>query len=322
MAPYYCPRCGYVASQKCNMRKHFYSRSKPCPVYESDIELSDDIKEFVLTNHVYRFPKNKPAPCTVINQVINNFHQINNVVTQMDPLDKLNKLVEHRKLELVEFDDYVENTYDHNIKKLESGQLKYYSLNKTDFLNIIDTLTCVTNLENFNVLYDAIPHKIRIYSEGIWKSYLFEAGIGDLIQRIKDCYLDKYELYMIKKYKTTDIYHARCTITDSIMEYYRFIACYDMIPYVYEKTDGEILGSLSEDHELEEYWYGKYRHVKSTLLASEAKAIKNEIGNIVKRNTKSNIVELNKRIMDLIRVDDDFKSGVIAQISGIINETS
>jgi len=321
MAPYHCPRCGYVASQKCNMKKHFYSRTKPCPMFDNDIELTDEIKEYVLVNHIYRVPKKKQTPNTVINQVINNFQQINNVVTQMDPIDKLNKIVEHKKIDLIEFDDYVETTYDTNIKQLESGKLKYYSLNKADFLNIIDTLTCVTDVENFNVLYEAIPNKIKIYSEGIWKSYLFEAGIGDLIQRIKDCYLDKYELYMIKKFKISDNHHTKCTIAESIEEYYKFIACFDMIPFVYDKTDGELMCSSSEEHEIEEYWYAKFRRIKSTLLASEAKNIKLEIGNIVKRNTKTNIIELNKRIMDLIRVDDDFKCGVITQISGMMNET-
>ena len=322
MAPYYCPRCGYSAAQKCNIRRHFYSRNKPCPVFENDIELTEEIKEYVLVNHMYRVPKKKKqSPSTVINQVINNYQQINHVVTQMDPLDKLNKIVEHKNIDLVEFDDYIETTYDKNIQKLESGEMKYFSLNKTDFLNIIDTLTCFKDIDNFNILYEAIPNKIKIYSEGIWKSYLFEAGIGDLIQRIKDCYLDKYESYMIQRYQNVTNHHTKSVIAESIEEYYRFIACFDMVPYVYDKTDGDISGTSSEDHDIEEYWYSKFRNIKSILLANDVKNVKVEIGNIVKRNTKSNILELNKKIMELIRVDDVFKEGVITEISGLINES-
>jgi hypothetical protein len=53
---YTCPRCGYDTLERNNMRKHFYKRNKICCI-KNDIELTDDIKEYVLNNRIYKIPK-------------------------------------------------------------------------------------------------------------------------------------------------------------------------------------------------------------------------------------------------------------------------
>jgi hypothetical protein len=60
--PYTCPRCDYKTKDKYNIRNHLYDRKKECPALENDIELTEEIKEFVLKNRVYQIPKPLKTP--------------------------------------------------------------------------------------------------------------------------------------------------------------------------------------------------------------------------------------------------------------------
>lgn len=51
---YKCPRCGYSSSKKDHMDRHFNTLKVICPIIENDIELTDDVKSYVLTNRVYK----------------------------------------------------------------------------------------------------------------------------------------------------------------------------------------------------------------------------------------------------------------------------
>jgi hypothetical protein len=54
---YTCCRCGYHTKDKNNMRNHLYKRQKTCPATVDDIELTDEIKNYILENRVYKKPK-------------------------------------------------------------------------------------------------------------------------------------------------------------------------------------------------------------------------------------------------------------------------
>lgn len=52
--PYTCPRCNYSTVEKNNMRKHLYGVQKVCPATHNDIELTDEVKEYIMNNRIYR----------------------------------------------------------------------------------------------------------------------------------------------------------------------------------------------------------------------------------------------------------------------------
>ena len=54
---YCCIRCGYDTKLKNDMRNHFYTRKKKCPPAYNNIELTDEIKAFILDNRIYVIPK-------------------------------------------------------------------------------------------------------------------------------------------------------------------------------------------------------------------------------------------------------------------------
>ena len=54
---YGCPRCGYETDIKQSMNLHLYKKKKPCPATVNNIELTDEIKEYILNNRVYKIPE-------------------------------------------------------------------------------------------------------------------------------------------------------------------------------------------------------------------------------------------------------------------------
>ena len=65
--PYTCPRCGYAISHKGSMRTHMYTLKKKCPATVNDIDLTDEIKTWVLENRVYKE--------AITNKVLNRSHR-------------------------------------------------------------------------------------------------------------------------------------------------------------------------------------------------------------------------------------------------------
>ena len=55
--PYTCPRCEYFTSRKSNMHKHLYETTKLCPVLKQNIELTENIKKYILDNCIYYPPQ-------------------------------------------------------------------------------------------------------------------------------------------------------------------------------------------------------------------------------------------------------------------------
>lgn len=62
MIDYVCPRCAFTTHKKSNIQNHFYKRKNPCPATEHDIELTDEIKQHVVKNHIYKIPVQKESP--------------------------------------------------------------------------------------------------------------------------------------------------------------------------------------------------------------------------------------------------------------------
>ena len=70
--PYECICCGYETFRKQDMIKHFYKLIKPCPKLKNNIDLTDEIKEFIITNRVFSIaPKDKFKPNTLISDFAN-----------------------------------------------------------------------------------------------------------------------------------------------------------------------------------------------------------------------------------------------------------
>jgi len=315
---YICPRCGYKTIQKSNIRNHFFVRTKPCGSYQNDLVLTDDIKQKVLDDHVYHIPTTQSAQ-TIINTNINNFHQMNNIVNNIDTVEKLSKYMKHTKANIVDFDQHVMNTLETNAEALDKVKESIIHLKPDSLLQLVDSVTRITDFDNMNVVYDVIADKLKIYNEGCWKSYLMEAGISEIIHCIKDSYLDEYECYLLQKYHTTHNTFTKSQVAEYITEYFQFLACNDITPFFIGKTNGSILQTSSQSYEIEETWYKKFAKIKDNLKAYEVRKVRSNIANIIKRNSKVNILELNRKIMELINVDEFFKKEVLISMQQVLS---
>ena len=54
--PYTCIRCGYFSKQRGDMLKHLYVKKKICQSLKNDIDLTDEIKNKILTDRFYTIP--------------------------------------------------------------------------------------------------------------------------------------------------------------------------------------------------------------------------------------------------------------------------
>ena len=329
---YQCPRCNYQTSKKTHMRQHLYSLKKPCGATQQDIELTDECKEKILRDRLLK-PLQQPSQVVqnnTLNQTINNYNQINNLIYKMDPIEKILRYTEYKSLELMDFEDKIEEQYCLEVQRLDKGKLKHFSMDKNSFLSVIDTITTIQDIDKLNIIYDEVPNKIKVFSCGEWRSSLLDAGVQEMILKIKGCYLDFYECYLLRKYYNEDLSHPqKCNVKELIEEYYRFVACFDILPYVKDKNDNEVLYRSDDprhhqgnEFTIEEHWYPCYKRIKAALMMSEVKNVKKEVVDIVKKNSKANVIELNKKMMEVLQMDEEFKNNILDNLMYVMRSTT
>lgn len=317
---YICPRCGYQTYYKSHIKDHLFGKKKLCPTSLHMIELTDEIKSHVLNFKVYHVPKS-----TSNQQTINNYNIMNNILSKMDVVDKINKYIEYKNIDLVDFEDKIEDKYAVSIAKLDNHKYNNFSLEKDDFLNIVDTLTTIVDVGDCNIIYHDILKKILVREDGKWVDMLLDRGEDYIVNKIQLSYLDSYEAYLIRKMFSND--QNSCFIRqqtkEHIQNYYKFISCFNCEPYVKNKSDNVLLGEefYSETYDIEEELLHIYNNVQKHLRLYESNKIRREVIDIIKRNTKKSIVELNRKMMELFNMDEDFKTKVLQEIMCITGET-
>lgn len=108
----------------------------------------------------------------------------------------------------------------------------------------IDDVTSIKDSAQLNILYEDVAQKLKIYDDNDWRTVLFDKGITEIIERIKEYYLDVYEHYLIRMYNDAFTTSSKKSyIKEQIQEYYKFIVCYNLLPFVYDKTDYDIMHS-------------------------------------------------------------------------------
>jgi len=327
--PYSCPRCGYTTTKKTHIRYHLYDTKKACPAILKDIELTESIKEHILKNRIYHIPVVPPPP--TITQTINNFQTMNNFIANMDPIEKIKHVTDYCRVEITDFEDRIVNDYAREIECLESSRPHD---GKLDFMTIVDKLTKAIRgeqrnefFEEISVVYDTKRKRIKVYSGG-WEDYLVTNGLKHLIQTIVEYYLEKYEIYLIRKLSQSGIsLYDNTTYMDSIKEYYRFLAAFELHPFCRGKTDDQLLSDSDADEndyqEKEEdtdrivqRFETIYQTEYNNLPNGQRKTMHKNVLDIIKTNSKWNIAQLDKDIISLINMNSEFHQTII----GIIGE--
>ena len=319
---YECPRCGYSTRHKAFMRKHLLSLKKPCPSSRLTIELTDDIKQHILDNRVYHLPEPPSNPNINIINNINTNNTIANFVNKLEIKDKLGKYLDFKQLELQDFGTSLEEKYGSKVRRMERNGFKYgFVLQAQDLMGVIDEMSSIkrddATFEDLNLMFNPKYQKLMIYDNGDWDEHLIDNGISRIIVLVKEYFLDTYEIFLIRRIREA------LTALEHLTDYYKFIACFRVQPYIKGQPDNKILYNSDDPrfeaasafhdisaHSIVDHFYPKYQEISDGLSRGEISEMKRKVLEIIKRNSSRNIDEFNKRIVDLIRMDDGFKSTI------------
>jgi hypothetical protein len=330
--PYTCPCCNYNTTNKTNILHHFYKLKKLCPKTFNDIELTEEIKKYVIANRVYHIP----APIPVINntnninQIINYNNTINNLITNMDTIDKLTKFVTFNSPEskLIDIDAKLAKKFQKNVARLEANK-QDQDIDKHVLLEMIDQVCSLADehFKDFNIIYDDKFNRLKLYdSTGVWEESMLTVGMRTLLIKVQEHYFDAYEKYLIRKIRADDQLNGprQMRMLEHLIDYYRFIACFDIDPYVKSDiNDTEILYNMDDDRydccaeytddnrKLVFEFRDKYIKTRDSITKCFANETKKEVVNIIKNISKKNVDELNKKVIKLFNMDEEFKKIIL-----------
>lgn len=234
----------------------------------------------------------------------------------MDIQEKLQHLLSYRNAELLDFDEKVFKKYGDK-GKLYKGDASEEYLGTEDLLEIINSVCENTedHCTDFTIMYDTILNKIQIRTDGEWEILLRDKGVKKVMQTIQKEYLDKYECFLIRKIEFDRAFREKKRVEEKLEEYYAFIGCFDMDPFVKDANDENVLNNGKYgSYKVQEKYLDLFRRVTNKLTKSQINKVKADVQDVLKRNTKRNIEDLNSKVMDLLRIDQDFKDTIIEKI--------
>jgi hypothetical protein len=322
--PYTCPRCGYNTPHKPSMRDHLLTRKKACPAAKKQIELTESTIDCILENRVYHEePKEKQQITNVITNY-NQFNNVKNIIANMDTVEKLEKYISYKGLNLVNFEDTIEDKFKDNVAKLDTDAYKSpYHLKEDNLLQIVSdaskpSRTIDANVCSHNIIYDKGLKEIQIY-DGSWDSMPFDSGTKHYVERIQCNLLNSYECYLLRNIHGMRQGQNRTLSIEVLETYFSFIGCFELDPFCKSASDDQILSpssisdeeetvvSVEETYDLSEEFYPIYKRVANQLARTyKNKTIKN-IQNAIKSNTAKKESIINKRIANLVKMDTNFQ---------------
>ncbi len=309
---YECIRCGYSTKIKSHMRDHLFKKIKPCPATENDIDLTEQIKEYILANRIYKIPKEEKQPTFIQNIQYNN--TMYNYVNKLDTIDKLTKLMDYKDKEIMYLEDDMEDNFKVRVKKMENNSFKFgYNIDESRLFDIIDEISRIKrgDLKHMNIVYNDKLKELNLYKSGCWESLILERGLKEVVEILKENFLDHYEKYLFKQiYVSEKNFINKQKYKEDVERHYKFLCCFDLYPYVKDKDDMDILGENDGDfgkYDIEEKWMSIYNNIAQNIKRYDINKMKKNITDILKNNTQHNLKDLNKTIIALLNIDDEFK---------------
>lgn len=356
-----CPRCGYKTDRKGNIKRH-YERKIVCPPILRDIDLTKSVKLAVIQNRSYdeshsiKQPSQSPCanpvsfssellfdkPATVIaiqninNQIINNhqtinqhvnqYNQVFNIVLKMDPIAKASHILDYTNNKLLGCEETLDTCFEKRVRQLNDQTSRVnHVLTNHDLLDCVNQATRINgSVTNFNIVYEKDSRNIKIFHDGQWESYLEESGILRVIEFLRTNYLNDYEFYLLRKIHS-GICNSKVLITDRLNVYYSFLSAFDLAPHIEGYTDKYLLGyQIREGNEysIEHYALSTYKEQKQQMKVKERSHIKKSVSDVIKNNTVQNVKEINLALMDILQMDREYKSKVLNNYLKIVTPSN
>ena len=168
--------------------------------------------------------------------------------------------------------------------------------------------------EDLNIVYDKHADKLKIF-DGEWEDMLLQRGLKKILQTIQSYYWDAYECYLLRKLNSSTTGLNNVKMKELLIEYYKFIGCFDVEPFAKNKENVDVLGRPNRTSEnpfsVCDEWYPIYIKTRDNIRKSEINAVKKIVLEIIRKNSDRNINELNKRVFELFNVDEGFKNDIV-----------
>lgn len=330
--PYVCIACGYNTDSKGAMRRHFgigNDRKKPCPKIANDIELTPEIKEYILANRIYRIPA-PPPPATTINYNT----QINNYVNGIDACQQLAHLMTHNDQTLIDLEDKVIAMH---AKQIESYTTKTHTPQTLAILTLVEAVDKICKVQNkdcsdYSIMYDELLDGVKILEAGVWEEMSRDRGVQRMIEIIKSSLWDHYEAALLRSIQNEKDLRARQILGDDLIEYFKFLAAFDLKPRCcgeYKDKD-DVKDDASNDEVVfdEDYLPGiltktcktfatKFFMLRTSpdhkpLTSSEIKDIRSKVRKALERNTVVNTKILKQLLKDSLKRNKEFRCSLLA----------
>jgi len=341
---YECPRCLYSTPRKVFMRNHMYDLKNICPVNPHlggrNIDLSDEVRLYVLANHVY-VPKvvvqpERDQPAKLIKKVITQNNTINSYVSKLDTFFKIDNLMEFRNVSLDDFGDHVKEKYEQLRDTFLHNRFRGRKPIMYDNASILEIFHQVTlankeHLTDITVYINKTNGRIYISNGGgEWEDFSKENGVCYIVDMIVQYLLEAYEVYMIRKMEGGDTpLIEKAELRTCLDEYYRFISSFKVKPFVHGKSDAAVMYNNDEPTEADAETHvvvDKYNTIfmkaSEEMTPAKRRAMQKSVLNVITSTSNTNILELNNRIKAIIKMDAHFKAKIFGITAPRILATS
>lgn len=318
---YTCPRCGYKTRNKKHMERHLYNKKTVCPATSNIVELTDEIKNHIITNRVYLIPSVNKS-----NKIVNNL--IFNYISNTSSVERLEHYLQFMQIKPIDYGDKIEMQNQKIINQLTNDSTniaKYISINHDNFLSSIEKSILVEDqqFDQLNLMFNKELQKIMINRETQWETYLMDAGINEIVRIFRDYYMEIYEFNKIKLMFGTIDGVNKYGQENYLREYYQIIAKFDVLPSSYQQKNAFIYPEFKHDNEyfISDYCMKLYNDVKSNLSKSEISKSKKQIIDIIKNNNNYNCKNLDKYLINMINHDNEYMKFISSdEFKMIINQ--
>lgn len=344
------------------MYNHLYTNVRLCPrAVNNSVDLTDEVKAYVMANRVWRDElagdahvptcavasaetstamdasgsstssvtttttnshNNNTNSNNTMNQTINVYNQITNIINNMDPIERVSAYVNHTNAQLISLDDKIESMYGDKGNLLDLGDMqdpeyvKDLSLKRDDLLDVIDAISTIKDLEacsDIGLVYDEKLRKIHIREGSSWQSSRFDRGVKTIIGWLQSTYLDSYERYLVRRILTHANARKRAQSEESLRLYFGFIESFDLEPFVVS-SDTADEDELFSDENTRERFIDMFQRERAELKKMTRDRYIRDVKEILARNSQKNKMEISRRLLDLVKADEEFKQLMLQRI--------
>jgi len=289
---------------------------------ENEIELTEDIKKIILERCRYVIPEGqiklndneRSREERNGNVIFNNYGVLNNQVVQMETTEKLNSALSYNGQTQHDYELLLETCFGPNVKRLEDRTMRAaYVMDRLNLLECFNKATSASgDVTKFSFLYEKKIDKIKIFRDGQWEQYLPDMGLLILIKLMKSYFFNDYEIYLIRNlHDPTSMVRNRFLLKEHLEIYYQFLGCFDEKPHIGNMSDSEVLGFQPKEGRedwLDETYSKSYQDIYSKIRSTEKNNLRSRLLKIIVSNTNQNILDLNNIIMDILKMDEEYRT--------------